>query len=70
MFWVWLVTVYLILYVALLTSGFGVQLAVFMFSLSPVFIVWMVVRVLRDDYQTDKTFDKYFYEDMDWKKGE
>ena len=28
-FWVWITTVYLILYVALLSSGFGIPIAVF-----------------------------------------
>lgn len=27
--------------------------------------VWMVIRILKDPYTTDKTFDEYFYQDRD-----
>ena len=33
--------------------------------LSPFVIVWMVIRILKDPYTTDKTFDEYFYQDRD-----
>ena len=36
----------------------------YMTVLGQVFVVWMVFRVLKDDYQTDRTFDD-FYEDYD-----
>lgn len=68
LFWVWLTTIYLVLFVALVTSGFGLQIAMLMFSLSPILIVWMVIRVLKDDFKSKKTFSEYFYEDMDLKK--
>jgi hypothetical protein len=28
-------------------------------------IVWMAIRILQDPYSTDKTFDKYFYQDRE-----
>jgi len=28
-------------------------------------IVWMAIRILKDPYSTDKTFDEYFYEDRE-----
>ncbi len=31
--------------------------------LSMVTTVWMVIRILKDPYSTDKTFDEYFYQD-------
>ena len=30
---------------------------------SMVATVWMVIRILKDPYSTDKTFDEYFYRD-------
>jgi hypothetical protein len=30
---------------------------------SMVATVWMVLRILKDPYSTDKTFDLYFYQD-------
>ena len=27
--------------------------------------VWMVIRILKDPYSTDKTFDEYFYQDRE-----
>lgn len=30
---------------------------------SMVATVWMVIRILKDPYSTDKTFDEYFYQD-------
>ena len=36
----------------------------YMTVLGQVFVVWMVYKVLKDDYQTDRTFDD-FYEDYD-----
>lgn len=28
-------------------------------------IVWMAIRILKDPYSTDKTFDDYFYQDRE-----
>lgn len=33
--------------------------------LSLVATVWMVIRILKDPYSTDKTFDEYFYQDRE-----
>jgi len=27
--------------------------------------LWMVIRILKDPYSTEKTFDEYFYQDRD-----
>jgi hypothetical protein len=32
---------------------------------SMVALVWMAIRILKDPYSTDKTFDAYFYRDRD-----
>ncbi len=28
-------------------------------------IIWMAVRILKDPFSTDKTFEEYFYQDRD-----
>ena len=61
-------SLYLLLYVILLCSGFGLRYALLMFSLSPLIIIWMVVRILKSPATSSKTFDEYFYEDIDLKK--
>ncbi|MEL6562384.1 MAG: hypothetical protein AAFQ94_29715 [Bacteroidota bacterium] len=35
----------------------------FIFSVSPVFIIWMVYRILKDGVQSDLKFEDRFYED-------
>jgi hypothetical protein len=32
---------------------------------SMVAIVWMAIRILKDPYSTDKSFDDYFYQDRE-----
>lgn len=34
-----------------------------LFLSSLIALVWMVIRILKDPYSTDKTFDEYFYLD-------
>ncbi len=34
-----------------------------LFLSSLIALVWMVIKILKDAYSTDKTFDEYFYQD-------
>ena len=34
-------------------------------ALSMAALIWMAIRILRDPYSTDKTFDEQFYQDRD-----
>jgi hypothetical protein len=34
-----------------------------LFVVAVVTNIWMVIRILKDPYTTDKTFDDYFYQD-------
>jgi hypothetical protein len=56
---------YLLCYILLLSSDATVHIAVLMFSLSPLVIVWMVISVLKQENKNKKTFDNFFYEDVD-----
>jgi len=60
---------YLVLYILFLLSEETFQLALFMFSLSPFTLIWMVVRVLKYGTPGKKTFDRYFYEDADYERA-
>ncbi len=37
----------------------------FMFSISPIVVIWMVVRVLKDGTPSGYTFDEKLYDDFD-----
>jgi len=32
---------------------------------SMIAVVWMAIRILKDPFSTEKTFDEYFYQDRD-----
>jgi hypothetical protein len=53
---------YLFIYVIFATIEPLQRLAMFMFSLSPFIVIWMVYRVLKDGTPSDKTFETHFYE--------
>jgi len=38
-----------------------------LFLISPLVVIWMVVHVLKDGVESKKTFDESFYEDVDMK---
>ena len=38
-------------------------------SLSPVLIIWMAYRTLKDSYKTENTFRERFYEDFDYERN-
>ena len=56
-----------IVVVYLLSILFELRLALILggFLLSIAATLWIVYRILRDPYSTDKTFDDYFYSDRD-----
>ena len=56
-------TLYLFVYTIIAFSGFSDDLAVVMFLLSPVFVLWMVYTVLRFGTPSTRTFDTHFYDD-------
>ena len=44
-----ILTIYLITYVILFVTGFSVTIAIYMFLVYPVLLVWMVYSVLTDE---------------------
>ena len=60
-------SLYLVVYTALACMPFdlSIRLAVFMFSLSPLPVIWLVWKVLRDKYNYPGQFEKQFYRDRE-----
>lgn len=61
----WLTTFALFIYTFLIAAEIRTALISVIFVLSPVLIIWMVITVLTDSFETDKTFDDYFYQDKE-----
>ncbi|NHF57761.1 hypothetical protein FK220_000305 [Flavobacteriaceae bacterium TP-CH-4] len=62
MFWVAMTTIVLIMVTIMVSMGFSFNWVFYVTVLGQAMVVYMVYRVLIDDYKTDKTFDD-FYED-------
>jgi hypothetical protein len=58
-------TGFMLLYLLSILFQFPGEWIFDLYLLSPFVIVWMVMRILKDPYSTDKTFDEYFYQDRD-----
>ena len=62
MFWVVNTTITLVLVTIMAAMNFSFNWVFYVTVLGQLMVVYMVYRVLTDDYKTDKTF-KDFYED-------
>mgnify|MGYP006312004041 CR=1 len=59
-------TVYLVLYTLLAILDNTEWVVILMFSLSPIVVIYMVYKVLRDEFTQDKKFSEgYWYGDLD-----
>jgi hypothetical protein len=59
-------TIYLAIYVVTASYDTTTRLTIFLFSLSPLPVIWMVWRVLHDGTPSPYTFEERFYEDYDY----
>ncbi len=61
-------TFYLLVYT--LSAALPIHLAIplALFSLSPVVVIWMVYRVLKDGEASELTFEEAFYEDHAYRR--
>jgi hypothetical protein len=64
LFPVYLVTGVLIFYVTAIQVNLYTPLILFIFSISPVLVIWMVYRVLTADVEVTSTFEEKWYEDQ------
>ncbi|MCH8546160.1 MAG: hypothetical protein LAT54_05460 [Cryomorphaceae bacterium] len=63
-----LTTIYLFLFVVISTFDALLALTFLLVSLSPIPIIWMVYRVLRDGTPSPHTFEERFYEDYEYER--
>jgi hypothetical protein len=54
-----------IIYLICMLLGFPSRSILALYGLSVFAYVWMVIRILKDPFSTDKTFDELFYQDRD-----
>ncbi|MFI5134615.1 MAG: hypothetical protein ACHQD9_02060 [Chitinophagales bacterium] len=64
-----IVTAVLIIYTVLASAARASGLVTIIFMFSPFLIVWMVISVLKSKETSDRTFDEYFYDDADIRRG-
>ena len=62
-------TVVVMLYVILSTLPVSFGIVFFAMLVSQGLLVWMVVSILKDTRKSTRTFDDYFYEDVDIHKS-
>ena len=63
-------TAYVIVYVCTIHLDESLRLPILLFSLSPIPVLWMVWRVLRDGTPSEYTFKEKFYEDHNYTRVE
>ncbi len=63
LFPIFLVTGFLLVYIVSLYANLYLPLILFMFSISPVLVIWMVYKVLTADVEVKNTFEDKGYED-------
>jgi len=54
-----------VIYMASVVMDRPVESLIVLWLAADLGIVWMAIRILKDPYSTDKTFDEYFYEDRE-----
>lgn len=61
---VFVATGFLLIYITAIYVNLSTGIILFMFSLSPLILIWMVLKVLKADVDTPFTFDEKWYEDQ------
>lgn len=66
---IYLVTILLVLLTIFsqINTGWAAKVVILVTSLSPIPLIWMVLRVLQDGEPSPHTFEERFYEDYDVK---
>lgn len=61
-------TFYLLVYTLFAALPIHLAIPLALFSLSPLVVIWMVYRVLKDGEASELTFDEAFYEDHAYRR--
>ncbi len=64
-----IVTAYLVFYNSTPIFGFSPDTVIAMYIASPVLLLWMVYKILKDGVPSERTFDEYFYDDYDYRRN-
>lgn len=64
LFPVFLTTGFLLVYIMVILAQLNTAIILFMFSISPALILWMVYRVLTAHVRSRYTFEEKWYEDQ------
>ncbi len=64
-----LVTTYAFLYQFTPYAGFSDQVVILLFIISPIPVLWMAYKILKNGIPSQRTFDEYFYEDTDYRRN-
>ncbi|MCW3091523.1 MAG: hypothetical protein JWP81_2592 [Ferruginibacter sp.] len=64
-----LVTAYAFFYRLAPHLGFPDSVVLSMFVMSPVVVCWLAYKILKDGARCEKTFDEYFYEDVEYRRN-
>jgi len=54
-----------LMYMTTILLDLGLEWIFGLWLASSAALLWMVIRILKDPYSTDKTFDDYFYQDRE-----
>jgi hypothetical protein len=60
----------MLFYLLTIAAELSHRLTYILFAVSPFVVIWVVVSILKDKQQPEKTFDEFLYQDKDikWSK--
>ena len=64
-----LVTAFAVSYQFTPYLGFSDQVIISLFMISPIPVLWMAYKILKDGLPSGRTFDEYFYDDLDYTRN-
>lgn len=64
-----LVTAFAVCYQFTPYLGFSDKTIFILFMISPIAVLWMAYKILKDGVPSGRTFDDYFYDDLDYKRN-
>lgn len=63
------VTAYLVFYQSASFFNFSANTIIALYISSPILLLWMVYKILKDGVPSQRSFDDYFYDDWDYRRN-
>ncbi|MEO6733115.1 MAG: hypothetical protein ABIN01_17960 [Ferruginibacter sp.] len=63
-----IVSTYMLVYQFSYYIGLPIGIVVLLFVVSPLAVIWMVYKILKDGTPSKRSFHEYFYEDSNYKR--